>query len=227
MLPIGDDREGGPATLVTWALIVVNVLVFLIELAQPSPGALQSFIQAWGIVPREYTAGQDLAPQIPLPFWSTLFTSMFLHGGWMHLGGNLLYLWIFGDNIERRMGHGRFLVFYLLCGLAAGLGHIFFSPNSTVPTVGASGAISGILGGYLVLFPRNRVRVLTRTGVVAVPAMVMLGLWILIQVMSQMAARPGGEGGGIAYLAHIAGFVAGMVLVRIFSSRGQTRYAHA
>jgi membrane associated rhomboid family serine protease len=226
MLPIGDDREAGPATLVTWALMALNVLVFLLELSQPSPGALEAFIQAWGIVPREYSAGQDLAPQIPFPFWVTLFTSMFLHGGWMHLGGNMLYLWIFGDNIERRMGHVRFLVFYLVCGLAAGLGHIWFSPSSTVPTVGASGAISGILGGYLMLFPNNRVRVLTRTGVVAVPAMVMLGLWILIQIMSQMAAGSGEGGGGIAYLAHIAGFVAGLVLVRLFASRGP-RYAHA
>jgi membrane associated rhomboid family serine protease len=226
MMPIGDDQEAGPATLVTWALIAMNVLVFLIELSQPSPGALQSFIEAWGIVPREYAAGRDLAPQIPLPFWSTLVTSMFLHGGWMHLGGNMLYLWIFGDNIERRMGHARFLFFYVLCGLAAGLGHILFSAGSSVPTVGASGAISGVLGGYLVLFPRNRVRVLTRGGVVAVPAMVMLGLWILIQVMSQMTAGAEAGGGGVAYLAHIAGFVAGMALVRIFSSPGR-RYAHA
>lgn len=181
MIPIGDDNEGGRTPLVTWTLIALNVLAFFMELSQGSEGALQSFVTAWGVVPREYSVGRDLAPHIPLPFWSTLFTSMFLHGGWAHLGGNMLYLWIFGDNIEKAMGHVRFLVFYLVCGLAAGLAHIAFNSASGVPTVGASGAISGILGGYLVLFPHNRVRVLTRRGIVAVPAIFMLGIWILIQ----------------------------------------------
>jgi len=161
MFPIGDDREagGGPA-LVVIALVILNVLAFLLELSQPSEGALQSFIQAWGVVPHEYAIRQDLPPHIPLPFWSTLFTSMFLHAGWMHLGGNMLYLWIFGDNLERVMGPVRFLLFYLICGVAAGLAQIFASGASNIPSLGASGAISGVLGGYLVLFPRNRVRVL-------------------------------------------------------------------
>src|SRR5918995_1059539 len=181
MLPIGDERVHGPAPLVTFGLIALNVLAFLVELAQPSDAALQSFIQAWGVVPREYSAARDLPPTIPLPFWSTLVTSMFLHGGWMHLGGNLLYLWIFGDNLEHRMGHVKFLVFYLLCGLAAGGAHILFNAGSNVPTVGASGAISGVLGGYLLLFPKNRVRILTRGGIMAVPAMYVLGFWIFIQ----------------------------------------------
>src|SRR5687768_4287321 len=178
MFPIGDERvQGGPPAIVTFGLIAVNVLAFFIELAQPSDAALQSFIQAWGVVPREYSAARDLPPTIPLPFWSTLLTSMFLHGGWMHLGGNMLYLWIFGDNLEKVMGAVRFLLFYLVCGIAAGLAHIVFNSRSNIPTVGASGAISGILGGYLLLFPRNRVRVLTRSGVMAVPAFVTLGLW--------------------------------------------------
>jgi membrane associated rhomboid family serine protease len=228
MLPIGDERvQGGPPALVTMGLVIVNVLAFLLELAQPSPEAVQSFITAWGVVPREFAAGQDLAPHIPLPFWSTLFTSMFLHGGWLHLGGNMLYLWIFGDNIEKTIGHLRFLLFYVICGLAAGLAHIVFNMSSGVPTVGASGAISGVLGGYLVMFPNNRVRVLTRGGVAAVPAVVVLGLWIVIQLINgfgSIANTP--ETGGVAFLAHIGGFVAGFVLVRLFAG-GAPRHATA
>jgi membrane associated rhomboid family serine protease len=221
MLPLGDDREpGGPAATVTIALIALNVLAFFLELSQPSGGALQSFIEAWGVIPREYSSGRDLAPLIPLPFWSTLVTSMFLHGGWAHLGGNMLFLWIFGDNIERRLGHARFLAFYLACGLAAGLAHILFNIHSTTPTVGASGAISGVLGGYLLLFPNNRVRVMTQGGITAVPAFVMLGLWILMQFISQFGAiTDPGETDGVAYLAHIGGFVAGLVLVTIMGGR--------
>ncbi|PYR59552.1 MAG: rhomboid family intramembrane serine protease [Acidobacteria bacterium] len=221
MFPIGDDRSpGGPAPLITLGLVVLNVLVFLFELSQPSNGALQSFIQAWGVVPREYKVGQDLAPTIPLPFWSTLITSMFLHGGWMHLGGNMLYLWIFGDNIERAMGHARFLLFYLACGIAAGLAHILFSGASNVPTVGASGAISGVLGGYLVLFPQNRVRVLTRAGVVAMPAIAVLGFWILIQLVNGLGSLGvTANTGGVAYMAHVGGFVAGLVLVKLLATR--------
>jgi membrane associated rhomboid family serine protease len=223
MFPIGDDpHPSGTSRLVTLTLIVMNVLAFFLELSRPSPEALQSFIQSWGVVPREYSAGTDLAPRIPLPFWSTLVTSMFLHGGWMHLGGNMLYLWIFGDNLEKVMGHLRFLIFYLVCGIAAALAHIVFNTRSNVPTVGASGAISGILGGYLVMFPRNRVRVLMRGGVQAVPAFVMLGLWILIQLVSSVgdiARTEQTEGGGVAFLAHVGGFVAGVILVKLFVAR--------
>jgi membrane associated rhomboid family serine protease len=220
MFPIGDDRvSGGPPPLVTLGLVILNVVVFLFEVSQP-PGALQSFIQAWGVVPREYTLGHDIAPMIPLPFWSTLITSMFLHGGWMHLGGNMLYLWIFGDNLEKMMGAARFLVFYLACGIAAGLAHILFSGGSSVPTVGASGAISGVLGGYLVLFPHNRVRVLTRGGIMSLPAIAVLGFWIVIQLINglgSLAVRT--ETGGVAYMAHIGGFVAGLVLVKLMAVR--------
>jgi membrane associated rhomboid family serine protease len=219
MFPIGDENEGGRIPFVTWALIGLNVLAFLLELSQGSEGALQSFVTAWGVVPREYSLGRDLPPGIPLPFWSTLITSMFLHGGWAHLGGNMLFLWIFGDNLERVMGHVRYALFYLLTGLAAGLAHIAFNSGSTVPSVGASGAISGILGGYLLLFPRNRVRVLTRGGIMHVPAFVMLGLWIVLQLVSGFGsmARTEQTGGGVAYMAHIGGFVAGLVLVKLFA----------
>lgn len=220
MFPVGDDRGPGTgAPIVTMALIVVNVLAFFIELGQGSQGALQSFITAWGVVPREYSVGRDLPPLIPFPFWATLFTSMFLHGGWMHLGGNMLYLWIFGDNIERAMGAARFLGFYLICGVVAGLAHIVFSGGSAVPSVGASGAISGVLGGYLLLFPKNRVRVLMRGGIASVPAIVVLGFWIVIQLFSQIGSiAETSDGGGVAYMAHIGGFAAGLVLVKLFTA---------
>ncbi len=230
MLPIGDDREhgAGPA-LVTWALLALNVAAFLLEIARP-PGALQAFVTAWGVVPREYSVGRDLAPLIPVPYHLTLLTSMFLHGGWLHLGGNMLYLWIFGDNLEHRMGHLKFLVFYVLCGLAAGIAHIVFNSNSQVPTVGASGAISGVLGGYLVLFPKNRVKVLSHYGVMAVPAVVVLGMWIVIQVVNSagsIATTSDTGGGGVAYLAHVGGFVAGLVLVKLFARPASPRFASA
>src|SRR4029453_11771558 len=211
--------------MVTIALIVLNVLVFVLELGQGSERALQSFITAWGVVPAEYTVRHDLPPLIPLPYWPTLTTPMFLHGGWMHLGGNMLYLWIFGDNIERAMGNARFLVFYVVCGIIAGLAHIAFSGGSAVPSVGASGAISGVLGGYLLLFPQNRVRVLTRAGVTSVPAIVVLGFWIVIQLISQVGSIGHTEGGGVAYMAHIGGFVAGLVLVKLFAARPTTAWA--
>jgi membrane associated rhomboid family serine protease len=226
MLPIGDDAiEGGPGRLVTMALVAANVLAFFVELGQPSEAALQSFIQAWGVVPREYSTYTDLVPHIPLPFWSTLFTSMFLHGGWAHLGGNMLYLWIFGDNLENAMGHLRFLIFYLVCGVAAGVAHVAFNASSNVPTVGASGAISGILGGYMLMFPRNRVRVLTRGGVASVPAFVMLGLWILLQLVSGFGSiTKTAESGGVAVMAHIGGFAAGLLLVRLFARNTVPRF---
>jgi membrane associated rhomboid family serine protease len=143
----------------------------------------------------------------------------------MHLGGNMLYLWIFGDNLNKVMGHVRYLPFYIVCGLAAGLAHIAFNSGSNVPTVGASGAISGVLGGYMLLFPRNRVRVLMRGGIMAVPAYVMLGLWIIIQVVSGAMAKAA-RAGGVAFMAHVGGFVAGLVLVKLFAA-GRTRASYA
>ncbi len=220
MFPVGDENvRGAGLAFVTIALIVLNVLAFLMEINQPSDAALQSFIEAWGVVPREFSSGRDLPPGIPYPYWSTLLTSMFLHGGWGHLGGNMLFLWIFGDNIEHRIGHLRFVLFYLACGIAAGLAHILFNAGSMVPTVGASGAISGVMGGYLLMFPKNRVYVLTYGGVATVPAMYMLGLWIVVQFVNgigEVANTP--ETGGVAYMAHIGGFVAGLILAPILSA---------
>jgi membrane associated rhomboid family serine protease len=227
MFPIGDDDEaGGALPIVTWALIAMNVLAFLMEVSRPE-AALQSFIQAWGVVPREYAEAADIAPLIAAPFWTTLFTSMFLHGGWMHLGGNMLYLWIFGDNIERVAGPVKFLIFYLVCGLAASAAHIMFNLQSGVPAVGASGAISGVLGGYLLLFPQNRVRILTRGGITSVPAIVVIGLWIVLQLVSGVGsiATTAETSSGVAYMAHIGGFAAGLALVKLFVRRPATRQA--
>jgi membrane associated rhomboid family serine protease len=219
MFPIGDENiRGVGVAFVTIALIAINVLAYLLEISRPE-GAIQAFVTAWGVVPREYSAGRDIAPMIPAPYWSTLITSMFLHAGWGHLGGNMLFLWIFGDNIEHRVGHVRFVVFYLACGLAAGLAHIFFNSNSVIPTVGASGAISGVMGGYLLLFPRNRVYVLTWGGVATVPAVLMLGLWIVLQFINSVgsvAVTPETEEGGVAYIAHVGGFVMGLLLAPLF-----------
>ena len=220
MFPIGDDNEDQSGiAFVSMGLLALNVLAFLFEINRPSERALQAFITAWGVVPAEYTAGVDLPPTIPYPLWTTLLTSMFLHGGWGHLGGNMLFLWIFGDNLEHRIGHLRFLLFYVVCGVAAGLAHIMFNSDSPIPTVGASGAISGVLGGYLLMFPRNRVYVLTWGGVATVPALFMLGLWILMQFINgvgEIARTP--ETGGVAYIAHIGGFVAGMVLAPLMAA---------
>jgi membrane associated rhomboid family serine protease len=219
MFPIGDENDHAGVAFVTIALIVANGLAFLNEINRPEQ-AVQAFIFAWGVVPREFAVGTDLPPLIPFPFWSTLLTSMFLHGGWGHLGGNMLFLWIFGDNIEHRVGHLRFLLFYLVCGLAASLAHIVFNSGSTIPAVGASGAISGVLGGYLLMFPRNRVYVLTWGGVMAVPAMFMLGLWIVMQFINgvgSIAVTDETSGGGVAYMAHIGGFVAGLALAPVFA----------
>ena len=144
---------------------------------------------------------------------------MFLHGGWMHLAGNMLYLWIFGDNLEKVMGAMRFAIFYFACGVAASLAHIAFGAGSNIPAVGASGAISGVLGGYLLLFPRNRVRVLTRGGIASVPAIVVLGFWIFIQLINGVGSlATTSESGGVAYMAHIGGFVAGLVLVKVMTA---------
>ena len=219
MLPIGDENDHTGVAFVTIGLIVANVLAFLNEINRPE-AAVQAFIFAWGVVPREFSVGTDLPPLIPFPYWSTLVTSMFLHGGWGHLGGNMLFLWIFGDNIEHRLGHLRFVVFYLLCGFAASLAHILFNSGSNIPAVGASGAISGVLGGYLLMFPRNRVYVMTWGGVMAVPAIVMLGLWIVMQLISgvgSIGVTARDAGGGVAYMAHIGGFAAGLILAPLFA----------
>ena len=224
VFPIGDDNSGRHLSpLVTIALIAANVVVFFIQQMQPD---LEVVFQRWSVVPREYSLGTDLPPEIPLPFWSTVFTSMFMHGDILHLGGNMLYLWIFGDNVEDAMGRVRYLLFYLACGVGAAAAMILTAPQSQIPGLGASGAISGVLAAYLVLYPRKRVRVFLLRSIVYMPALVVIGLWILFQIVSgfgQLAAPE--ETGGVAYTAHIGGFAAGFLLVWFFRQRRAPRSA--
>ena len=211
MLPIGDDNSARRIVpLVTYALIVVNVLFFFLELTGGD-----AFIQAWAFVPSRFLAdpGSDFL---------TLFTSMFMHAGWVHLGGNMLYLWIFGDNVEDRFGHIKFIIFYLLCGLGATFAQLAFSMDSNIPNLGASGAIAGVLGAYILLFPQGRIKVLQGQRVVQVSALLVIGFWIVLQFFSSIGSIAStADTGGVAYMAHVGGFVAGFVLTFLF--RGVTR----
>lgn len=224
LFPIGDDNSDRRTTpYVVYGLIAVNVLVFLLQMT-----AGDRFTYGYSTIPFEITHNTDLTGAMaiptgngtfdvqqypgPVPIYLTLLTSMFMHGSLMHIAGNMLYLWIFGDQIEDYLGHVRFLVFYLVCGLVADAAHIALDPNSVIPTLGASGAIAGVLGAYLVKFPGRRVNVLVVRVVTQMPSIIVLGLWFVLQVVSQL----GGAGGGVAFMAHIGGFVAGMVLVFVF-----------
>ena len=211
MLPIGDDDSSRRTVpLVTYALIALNVLFFFVE---QSGG--DAFIGKWAFVPRRFLAN-------PFGDFPTLFTSMFMHAGWLHLGGNMLYLWIFGDNVEDRFGHIKFTIFYLLCGLAATFAQLAFSLGSNVPNLGASGAIAGVLGAYILLFPQGKVKVLQGQRVIQVPALIVIGLWIVLQLFSGIGSIANtADTGGVAYMAHIGGFVAGFVLTFLF--RGSER----
>jgi membrane associated rhomboid family serine protease len=209
MFPIGDDDSSERSVpIVTYLLIALNVLFFFVEL---SGGEL--FIERWSVVPRRLIAN-------PGGDFITVFTSMFMHGGWLHLGGNMLYLWIFGDNVEDRFGHAKFILFYLLCGIAATVAQVLFSAGSNVPNLGASGAIAGVLAAYLILFPRGQVKVLMGRGVVPMPALVVIGLWIVLQFINGVGSiTQSAETGGVAYMAHIGGFVAGLILTFLFGGR--------
>ena len=213
MFPIGDDNTSRRTVpLVTYALLALNVLFFFVEM---SGG--EAFIGKWAFVPSRFLAN----PVDDLP---TLFTAMFMHAGWMHLGGNMLYLWIFGDNVEDRFGHIPFTVFYLLCGLAATFAQLAFSVGSKVPNLGASGAIAGVLGAYILLFPQSQVRVLQGQRVIPVPALIVIGLWFVLQFLSGIGSvADTAQTGGVAYMAHIGGFVAGFVLTFMFRGSRGTR----
>lgn len=206
MLPIGDDNSTRRSIpVVTYLLILINVLVFLVEQVSGD-----SFVYTWSFTPYYFLANPGVE-------WITIFTSMFLHASWLHIIGNMLYLWIFGDNVEDRMGHFRFLVFYLLCGVAASLAQLLVTSSAdlSVPTLGASGAIAGVLASYLILFPRQRVRVFVFAWVIPLPALLVIGAWFLLQILSQM----GGASDGVAYMAHIGGFIAGLVLTFFLRKR--------
>ena len=205
MFPIRDHNPSGRTPYVTYALITVNILVFF-SYAGLDDRAVNALFYDWAIIPRQVASGAG---------WVTLFTSMFLHAGIAHLGGNMLFLWIFGDNLEDKMGHGKFFTFYVLSGLAAGLAHIMAAPGSVVPTVGASGAIAGVMGGYLLLFPKAKVDILIILivffRIIPVPAWLMLMLWFAMQFLGGIGADP--DTGGVAYWAHAGGFVAGFLLI--------------
>ena len=224
MIPLSDDPPRRIFPLVTVALIVLNILVFLYELGLGDRG--DAFLQAFGVVPAEIVTGRDLGPQAPLgnPYL-TLFTSMFLHGGFLHIASNMIYLWVFGDNVEEAFGHVGYLLFYFVCGVLAGLAQVAIDPSSTVPSVGASGAIAGVLGAYLVIFGSAQVRTLVFIGPIIllprIPAMFLIGFWFITQLVSGIGALTDRtqQTGGVAFWAHIGGFVAGLVLAKLFGPR--------
>ncbi len=227
VIPLRDDVPTRRAPRVTLALIVANVVVFVYELvlggADPDGAVLDAFLGAWGLVPREFLRR---AADPASGAWLTPFSSMFLHAGVLHVGGNMLYLWIFGNNVEDLLGAARFALFYTACGLTAAVAHVASAPDSFVPTVGASGAVSGVLGGYLLCYPRARVLTLVPLGIVfttvAIPAAFFLVVWFGLQVASGLTA-PADTPGGVAWWAHIGGFVAGLVLVRPMRVRSPLR----
>lgn len=221
MIPLHDDNPTRSFPVLTVLLIATCVLVYVFQAAL-GPGGGQAIIYSLGVIPAVLLDKVELSRNLVLvPAELTLFTSMFLHGGFLHLAGNMLYLWIFGNNIEDALGKVRFLIFYFLCGIVAACGQIAQDPDSTIPMVGASGAISGVLGAYLLLYPHARVLVLVPLGffmqMMKIPAGWVLGLWFVLQLVS--SALTSSEGGGVAWFAHIGGFVAGMLLVPVLKRK--------
>lgn len=237
IFPIGDDNSGRTITpLLNYVLIAINVLVFVFLQGM---GTNEKFTYAYSTVPQEIRTGKDEDKPVtveiggqrgvinlePTPgsVYLTLLTSMFMHGSWMHLLGNMLFLWIFGDNLENALGRIRYLIFYLLTGLLASLAHVVstfvLNGNPYIPSLGASGAISGVLGGYLLLFPKNQVRVIMLRVLTTVPAIVAIGLWFVLQLISAWGIIGAGpqSSGGVAFMAHVGGFIAGLVLVKFFA----------
>ena len=214
MIPLRDNIPSSRAPVITIGLIAINVLVYLNQLTL-SPRAAVRFAYLFGLIPAEISEGRLLVPH-PMPLYGTFITSMFVHGGLLHLIGNMLYLWIFGDNVEDRLGRIRFLIFYLVSGLAAAAAQILSAPHSQIPMVGASGAISGVLGGYLILFPHARVVTVVFFGwfvrLLEIRALIVLVFWIVVQVASGLLTW-GTQVGGVAWFAHVGGFVAGLVMV--------------
>jgi membrane associated rhomboid family serine protease len=240
-IPIGDDNSDRHTTLyINYLLIAINIFVFIYW---QYFGLNVPFTFAYAAVPGEILTGRDIITDAqvfldpytnqqiempglqvtPVPVFLTLITSMFMHGGVLHIAGNMLYLWICGDNLEHSMGHFRYLAFYLLTGVLAGLAHVFstaiFGQNLLIPSLGASGAISGVLGGYLLLFPRRYIRMWFLLFSLRIPALIVVGLWFVFQVMNGLGALGGEEAGGIAYAAHIGGFIAGFLLVKSFAGK--------
>jgi membrane associated rhomboid family serine protease len=210
VFPIGDENAGTIIKpIVNWTLIGLCVAVFIYQVSL-SPRALEALFFQYGVIPAELTAGEN---------YLSVLTSMFLHGGFGHLFGNMVFLYVFGDNIEDAMGHISYLLFYLLCGIAAALTQVFLNPDSTIPMIGASGAISGVMGAYIVLFPRGNVRAIVFYAVMLVPAWIMIGVWFALQLFSGFSTLGGPDVGGTAFWAHVGGFVAGTILVWLFRDK--------
>lgn len=219
MIPLRDNIRNRSWPIMNVLFILMNIAVFILELRVPPP-SMEGFILQWALIPRELLSN-------PWTEWRTLFTAMFLHGGWSHIIGNIMYLWIFGDNVEDKMGHLRYAVFYLVSGLGAAAAQILLDPASEIPMIGASGAIAGVLGAYFILFPRARVQTLIPLGffsrIVEVPAFFFLGFWFLVQALqsygSLLARSMHGNSGGVAWWAHAGGFVSGLILVWVFRKK--------
>ncbi len=230
MIPLHDDNPTAIRPYVTIGIIALNVLAYLWEVGRPVVQT-EDIIFGYGFIPAVFFGHASLPPDIAtLPAWQTIFTAMFLHGSFMHIAGNMLYLWIFGNNVEDAMGHVRFIVFYGLCGVAAALAQAWPDPGSEAPMIGASGAIGGVLGGYFLLHPNARVLALIPFGFflqpMRIPAWIVLGLWFVLQIFSA-GAMTQGAGGGVAYLAHVGGFAAGVVLIVFFRRRGVPLWSQA
>ena len=230
MFPYKDENPTELFPYVTIGIIALNVLAWLFLEGMGSAGPLAHAVCRYGLIPGELLRTVPVGTRVPLapgvscvlgrPDYLSVLTSMFTHGGWLHIIGNMWFFWVFGNNIEDAMGHGRFIVFYLLCGVVAAGAQVLMAPQSAVPMVGASGAISGVLGAYLLLYPRVRVHVLVFLGffvtTIVVPAYLMLGYWALLQVLGGLPSLGGRDVGGVAFFAHIGGFLAGLLLIRLF-----------
>jgi rhomboid family protein len=234
VIPYRDENPTTLPPIVTVGIIALNVIAWLFIEGAGAGRAVDAAVCNYGLIPGEILqrvppgSGVEMAPGVvcavdPSPQYWTVLTSMFMHGGWMHLIGNMVFFWVFGNNIEDAMGHVRFALFYIMCGVAAAATQVLVTPSSTVPMVGASGAISGILGAYLLLYPRVRVHAVVFLGFyvtsIAIPAFVMLGYWIVLQLLSSLSSLGARQTGGTAFFAHIGGFVAGLVLIRLFARR--------
>lgn len=230
LIPIRDVQMTRTIPYINWILIIVNILVFSFQLGLPEP-ALQAFVVKWGVIPGILTQQKCLPPQIVQQTggWLSLFTSLFIHVGWVHLIGNMLYLFIFGDNVEDLLGHFRYLIFYLAVGVCASLTHVIFDPKSMIPMVGASGAIAGVLGAYLVNFPGARVVAMVPVGcflpIIEVPAVIFLAVWFLTNLLSGVASIGVQAQGGVAWWAHVGGFIAGIVISALMRRR-QSHNSH-
>lgn len=217
MIPISDENPSSQLPIVNWAILAACIAAFLWQLSLTGPGA-EATIRGLGFTPRDFF-GRGFGADAELSPWLTLVTSMFLHGGLLHIGGNMLYLWIFGNNVEDALGHARFFIFYMVCGVAAALAQAVSEPQTTIPMIGASGAISGVLGAYVMIYPRARITVIIPLGVLLYPTKIssfyVVGFWFIMQLASAAMTEPGAP--GVAWLAHVGGFVAGILLTPLLS----------